>query len=560
MNICELIPSKATFSPKHESPTPTQQGYRLKIQDEPPLPSPRFMDLQAHSQNPVTPKHRRTQQLAVKSPLPGSSPPTSSPVSSPARGIVNLVSSPGPMGPPLLEDEYETLPYKLPPGPYSSKKPDLSYAALVGQAILSSPAHRLTLQEIYDWMTIVYPHFKRGETTWMNSIRHVLSTTICFRKVTRERSVGRTLWAIWDEDLECFKDGGFRKQFCADMCAQIAKDKGNKTAKGKKRSALEVDDVAAAAGSSSEPRKPVKRARKEKEPAVSSAMPLADGPTFHPAYIMPPLGMVHHSHSLPIFPPPRSTGPHHQPYYETCLSQPMPVEVIFPPLPPSSAYHRLPTSVSSASASASVSDGATGTDSDSSPVMLSYPAPSSVSSSSVPDLVPHSSSSSPPDSMPSTSEMDLSHDHNNADHIDASRATCQVKSTAVQVQDIDDDDMDDDDGVFNTSVLGPVQFWGDTTPRTPTLPDALEPGITLLNYDYGFGKAPEPSHGKKAVKSKTKRKQEKAPSKVCLFCSPLTTLPNIPLQSSEGSGSSAYAYFSNFSPKSCCYRVLIEVV
>ena len=33
-----------------------------------------------------------------------------------------------------------------------------------------------------DYITIVYPHFKCNEQTWMNSIRHVLSTTIISAK------------------------------------------------------------------------------------------------------------------------------------------------------------------------------------------------------------------------------------------------------------------------------------------------------------------------------------------------------------------------------------------
>ncbi len=95
----------------------------------------------------------------------------STPSSSPVRPIVNIVSSPGPMGPEPTEDEYDDLPFKLPPGQYSHTKPDLPYAALIGQAILASPEHRLTLQEIYDYIIIVYPHFKRNEQTWVNSIR-----------------------------------------------------------------------------------------------------------------------------------------------------------------------------------------------------------------------------------------------------------------------------------------------------------------------------------------------------------------------------------------------------
>ncbi|KAJ7938763.1 hypothetical protein B0H13DRAFT_1509707, partial [Mycena leptocephala] len=73
--------------------------------------------------------------------------------------------------------------YTLPPGPYLEERPSYPYAALIGQAILSSPQHRLTLQQIYDWIVIVYPHFNRTEKTWMNSIRRVLSTTSQFRKV-----------------------------------------------------------------------------------------------------------------------------------------------------------------------------------------------------------------------------------------------------------------------------------------------------------------------------------------------------------------------------------------
>lgn len=43
----------------------------------------------------------------------------------------------------------------------------------------------------------------------MTSVRHVLSTTVFFRKVTRDRCFGRAQWAIWDQDLPCFKNGGF---------------------------------------------------------------------------------------------------------------------------------------------------------------------------------------------------------------------------------------------------------------------------------------------------------------------------------------------------------------
>ncbi|KAF8892073.1 hypothetical protein BD779DRAFT_88142 [Infundibulicybe gibba] len=234
-----------------------------------------------------------------------------------------MVSSPGPMGPAPEEEEYDRLPYVLPPGPYMPQKPDASYAALIGQAILSSPEHRLTLQEIYDWITIVYPYFKRGETTWMNSIRHVLSTTVCFRKVVRERSVGRSLWAIWDEDLECFKGGGFRKQLCKDVINTTGGKAGYSRFK-QTRKRDEVDDPSSDA-------RTVKKARPNVPHPTEILVPSA----MH-SYIIPaPLG----SHLL--FPTTRPT-PQHQPYYESCFQQPqLAAEVIFPPLPPTAAYNRI---------------------------------------------------------------------------------------------------------------------------------------------------------------------------------------------------------------------------
>lgn len=324
---------------------------------------------QAHSVpqdvDPFTPRRNNY----YKSPLPSSSPPRSSPFATPStKRIVNIVSSPGPMGPLPDEDEYDKLPYKLPPGPYSKRKPELSYAALIGQAILSSPEHRLTLQEIYDWITIVYPYFQRNETTWMNSIRHVLSTTVCFRKVPRDRSLGRTQWAIWDCDLECFANGNFRKEFCAEYKQAAAAKK----APPKKRPAED-----AASGR--------KTKRQKKELASSTEMSSPAVPTLAPApfqgSMVPPLAPG--THFLPIFPPFPSV--HHQPYYEPCAQ--LPAEVIFPPLPPSSHYARV-TSGTAGDSSLPPSSAAKSSD-----VLLTSPVPPS---SSLPELIPNNGSSSSP--------------------------------------------------------------------------------------------------------------------------------------------------------------------
>ncbi|KAF9453556.1 hypothetical protein P691DRAFT_800179 [Macrolepiota fuliginosa MF-IS2] len=400
---------------------------------------------------PVTPQTNRTIRPATKvfkSPLPPSSPPPSSPASSPARAV-NLVSSPGPIGPAPKEEEYDKLPYTLPPGPYSANKPDLSYAALVGQAILSSPEHRLTLQEIYDWITIVYPHFKRGETTWMNSIRHVLSTTVCFRKVPRDRSVGRTQWAIWDEDLECFKGGNFRKHLCKDYMKEVAAKEKQTKGKARARKRVDADDI--------DSRKS-KRARRD-QPSSPVLAPAAN--------------QFPSSSFAPLFPPTRPT-PHHQPYYQSCMSQPqtLPAEIIFPPLPAASAFSRVLHQRNESSAQPStVSSGSSNRETSPSQAVPSSSSSTPTSSaSSAPGLTPNRQSSSSP-SMPATSDMDL-------EGMRDVNAACKIADPDSR-QDREQNDTEDVLPLSGSTTLKPVRFWGDHSRN-----DALEPGIKLLSSQH----------------------------------------------------------------------------
>jgi hypothetical protein len=419
---------------------------------------------QLTSPTPKTPQAQRILEPIRKemaSPLPPSSPPPPSPPqSSPTR--FNLVSSPGPMGPLPREEEYDDLPYTLPPGPYLPQKPDLSYAALVGRAILSSPEHRLTLQEIYDWITIVYPHYKRGETTWMNSIRHVLSTTVCFRKVPRDRAVGRTLWAILDEDLPCFKDGGFKKQLCKEYAnSSEGKEKAIGVSKGKPRVRKRVDDDDIIDGR--------KTKRVKKDQAASS----------EPFSISGPLS----SHLL--FPPTRPK-PHHQPYYESCIPQPqiLPAEIIFPPLPATAAFNRVVNSNTSSSACETAIPKTRATP----PSFSQFPSSSS-SSSSIPDLTPNRNSSSPPSSFPATSDMEVDSRPLSAKDDDCVSGTSSKDGSEV-------------DTIFHTGQLGPVRFWGDS----PKPSAVLQPGIELFNFDNISEEQGEASrHDKKGKKKLVSR-------------------------------------------------------
>ncbi|KZT43322.1 winged helix DNA-binding domain-containing protein [Sistotremastrum suecicum HHB10207 ss-3] len=120
-------------------------------------------------------------------------------------------------------------------------KPNVPYAALAGEAILASPDHRCTLNEIYDYVAVKYPYFEKGKTPytpWQNCIRQALSLNKCFSKLDTKgrplkRAVKGSLWAVFPEYEHCFVDGGFSPPLVSRRETPVKTKLGSQEASGR---------------------------------------------------------------------------------------------------------------------------------------------------------------------------------------------------------------------------------------------------------------------------------------------------------------------------------------
>lgn len=86
-----------------------------------------------------------------------------------------------------LEEVYIPHPESFPPIQDDGSKPPHSYAQLIGMAILRSPLRRLTLAQIYKWISDNYSFYNPNDAGWQNSIRHNLSLHKNFIKIERPK-------------------------------------------------------------------------------------------------------------------------------------------------------------------------------------------------------------------------------------------------------------------------------------------------------------------------------------------------------------------------------------
>ncbi|XP_059212494.1 forkhead box protein A2-like [Centropristis striata] len=97
---------------------------------------------------------------------------------------------------------------------YTHAKPPYSYISLITMAIQQSGSKMLTLNEIYQWITDLFPFYRQNQQRWQNSIRHSLSFNDCFIKVPRlpDKPGKGSFWALHPDSGNMFENGCYLRR------------------------------------------------------------------------------------------------------------------------------------------------------------------------------------------------------------------------------------------------------------------------------------------------------------------------------------------------------------
>lgn len=84
------------------------------------------------------------------------------------------------------------------------KKPPYSFPCLIGLALRSGETGRMSVSQIYDHITSLFPYFRSAKAGWKNSVRHNLSLNKIFCKLERlDSEAGKgAMWGITENMKE----------------------------------------------------------------------------------------------------------------------------------------------------------------------------------------------------------------------------------------------------------------------------------------------------------------------------------------------------------------------
>uniref|UniRef100_A0A1I7SGQ6 Fork-head domain-containing protein n=2 Tax=Bursaphelenchus xylophilus TaxID=6326 RepID=A0A1I7SGQ6_BURXY len=103
-----------------------------------------------------------------------------------------------------------------PGGNFGNQKPPYSYISLISMAIQESETKRMTLSEIYNFITKYFPYYANhnNKCSWQNSIRHSLSFNDCFVKIPRtpDKPGKGSFWTLHALCGNMFENGCFLRR------------------------------------------------------------------------------------------------------------------------------------------------------------------------------------------------------------------------------------------------------------------------------------------------------------------------------------------------------------
>ncbi len=168
-----------------------------------------------------------------------------------------------PSGPDIPE------PQNMPPVEDDGRKPQYSYAALIGMSILRAPGRRLTLAQIYKWISDSFTYYRASQTGWQNSIRHNLSLNKAFIKQERPKDdPGKgNYWAI---------EPGMESQFIKDKASRRPTSSSGTIIKS---SSLLSSEASISSTQSQPPPRAVQRVTEATEISSDATIPASDAPS-----------------------------------------------------------------------------------------------------------------------------------------------------------------------------------------------------------------------------------------------------------------------------------------